>query len=106
MAVASIAANAYAAAQRLGAGPSPALKPPTGGDAGGGSFAGLLEQAMGSVVGAGQAADAASASAASGKASLVDLVTAVSESETAMQTLVSVRDRVISAYQEIMRMPI
>jgi len=33
-------------------------------------------------------------------------VTAVAESETALQTLVAVRDRVISAYEEIMRMPI
>jgi flagellar hook-basal body complex protein FliE len=36
----------------------------------------------------------------------VDVVTAVAESETALQTLVSVRDRVISAYEEIMRMQI
>ena len=37
---------------------------------------------------------------------MVDVVTAVAESETAMETLVAVRDRVISAYEEIMRMPI
>ena len=36
----------------------------------------------------------------------VDVVTAVSETEVAVQTLVSVRDKVISAYEEIMRMPI
>ena len=44
--------------------------------------------------------------AASGKANVVDVVTAVAESETALQTLVAVRDRVISAYEEIMRMQI
>ena len=40
------------------------------------------------------------------QADIVDIVTAVAESETAMETLVSVRDRVIAAYEEIMRMPI
>jgi flagellar hook-basal body complex protein FliE len=33
-------------------------------------------------------------------------LTAVAESETAIQTLVAVRDRVISAYEDIMRMQI
>jgi flagellar hook-basal body complex protein FliE len=37
---------------------------------------------------------------------VVDVVTAVAESETAIETLVSVRDKVIQAYEEIMRMPI
>ena len=45
-------------------------------------------------------------SVAGGKANVVDVVTAVAESETALQTLVAVRDRVISAYEEIMRMQI
>jgi flagellar hook-basal body complex protein FliE len=43
---------------------------------------------------------------AAGRANIVDVVTAVSETEVAVQTLVSVRDRMISAYEEIMRMPI
>ena len=44
--------------------------------------------------------------ATTGRTDMIDIVTAVAESETAMQTLVSVRDRVISAYEDIMRMPI
>jgi flagellar hook-basal body complex protein FliE len=44
--------------------------------------------------------------AANGKANMVDVVTAVAESEVAIDTLVSVRDKVISAYEEIMKMPI
>ena len=44
--------------------------------------------------------------AAAGKANMVDVVTAVAESEVAIDTLVSVRDKVISAYEEIMKMPI
>ena len=43
---------------------------------------------------------------ANGKTNMVDLVTAVAESETAITTLVSVRDRVIQAYQQILQMPI
>ena len=42
----------------------------------------------------------------SGKASLVDAVTALSQTELAIDTMVTVRDRVISAYEEIMKMPI
>jgi flagellar hook-basal body complex protein FliE len=34
------------------------------------------------------------------------VVTAVSETEVAVEALVSVRDRMIAAYEEIMRMPI
>ena len=34
------------------------------------------------------------------------VVTAVAETEVALETMVSIRDRVISAYEEIMRMPI
>ena len=43
---------------------------------------------------------------AAGKANMVDVVTAVAETEVAIQTLVSVRDKVIPAYEEIMKMPI
>jgi flagellar hook-basal body complex protein FliE len=37
---------------------------------------------------------------------VVDVVTALSQTELAMQSMVAVRDKVISAYEEIMRMPI
>ena len=43
---------------------------------------------------------------AAGKANIVDVVTAVAETEVAIDALVSVRDKVIPAYEEIMRMPI
>ena len=70
------------------------------------SFASLVKQALGTVVDAGKKADAQTQAMVSGKADMVDLVTAVAESETAITTLVSVRDRVIQAYQQIMQMPI
>ena len=55
---------------------------------------------------AGRQADAQTASVAGGRADIVNVVTAVAESEAAIETLVAVRDRVIAAYEEIMRMPV
>jgi len=52
------------------------------------------------------AAETASIQAVAGNADLVDVVTAVSNAEMVLESVTAVRDRVISAYQEIMRMPI
>ena len=43
---------------------------------------------------------------ATGKADIVDVVTAISETEVAVEAMVAVRDRVIQAYEDIMKMPI
>src|SRR5215467_7814080 len=40
------------------------------------------------------------------KAKIVDVVTAVSATEVAVDAVVAVRDRVIAAYEDIMKMPI
>jgi flagellar hook-basal body complex protein FliE len=72
----------------------------------GNGFAALLDGAVQSAETNGKALDAGIAAQAAGKADLVDVVTAVAEAELTVQTIVAVRDRVISAYQEIMRMPI
>ncbi|MEN3213644.1 flagellar hook-basal body complex protein FliE [Methylorubrum populi] len=106
MTTSAFAAGAYGAAQSL-ARPG-AAKPVQGaqGLTAPGGFTGFLQQSLDSVAQSGAQADRAALSAANGKANVVDVVTAVAESETALQTLVAVRDRVISAYEEIMRMPI
>jgi flagellar hook-basal body complex protein FliE len=102
----SAAANAYASLARL-ADPSAGVAKALGDGANNGpSFGALLHDVLGAAAHAGQKADAQTQLVASGKADIVDVVTAVSESEVAVQALVSVRDRVISAYEEIMRMPI
>lgn len=44
--------------------------------------------------------------ALSGKADLTDVVTAVSDAESALDTVTAIRDRVINAYQDIIKMPI
>ncbi|MEI9890061.1 MAG: flagellar hook-basal body complex protein FliE [Caulobacteraceae bacterium] len=41
-----------------------------------------------------------------GKAALIDVATAVSSAQSSLETVMAVRDQVISAYQEIMRMSI
>lgn len=47
-----------------------------------------------------------SAMAVTGEADLTDVVQAVTAAEVTLQTVMSVRDRMISAYQEMLRMPI
>ncbi|TAK49681.1 MAG: flagellar hook-basal body complex protein FliE [Xanthobacteraceae bacterium] len=103
MASPSIAANAYASLARL---TDPAGGAARTGGSGAASFGSLLKEALGNVVDAGRKSDAQAMAMAGGKANVVDVVTAVAETEVAVETLVSVRDRVISAYEEIMKMPI
>ena len=75
-------------------------------DVGGQNFGTLLKDAIGQVNQAARAGDAQSHAMVTGKANVVDVVTAVAESEVAIDALVAVRDRVVAAYEEIMRMPI
>lgn len=70
------------------------------------SFQELLAQAAGSVSEAGRNVEAQTMAAAQGQGDMIDVVTAVAETEIALQSMVALRDRVISSYEEIMRMPI
>jgi flagellar hook-basal body complex protein FliE len=74
--------------------------------ANGPTFSAALKDALGSVMEAGHKSDAQSQAMVAGKANIIDVVTAVSESEVAVDALVAVRDRVIQAYEEIMKMQI
>lgn len=71
-----------------------------------GGFAAALQRAAEGAVDAGHAADNASAQAIAGTGSVTDVVLAVSKAELALQTAVAVRDRVVAAYQDVMRLPI
>jgi flagellar hook-basal body complex protein FliE len=73
---------------------------------GGGGFADLVKEQIQGVVDTGRASEMKQAALIDGKADIVDVVTAVAETEVALSTMVSVRDKVIAAYEEIMRMPI
>jgi flagellar hook-basal body complex protein FliE len=108
MATPSIAANAYATLAKL-TDPSSALTKGSvgaGPAAGGTSFGDMLKDAVEAINKTTRASDVQTQAAAAGKANIVDVVTAVAESEVAIDALVSVRDKVISAYEEIMKMPI
>jgi flagellar hook-basal body complex protein FliE len=69
-------------------------------------FASLLRSELKTTDATLHASEAKAVEALTGKASLQDVVEAVTEAELSLQKMTAVRDRVISAYQEIMRMPI
>ena len=104
MASPTVAANAYANLARIldGAGAGKSAES----DSKGPSFASVLKDALGSVVEAGRKSDAQTVAMASGKANVMDVVTAVAETDVAVSTLVSVRDKVIQSYEDIMKMTI
>lgn len=71
------------------------------------SFGSMLEQTLTEAVDANREGEAAAIQAAGGRAGgLQDVIEAVNAAELTLETVVAVRDRVIAAYQEIMRMPI
>ncbi len=72
----------------------------------GASFFDMLGSSLQSAANTGYKSEAMAAKALSGKADLTDVVTAVSDAEMALNTVVAVRDKVINAYQEIIKMPI
>lgn len=88
----------------LGGVASPAPAAGTG-EAGGG-FGSMIEGMVGNAAQSMRAAEQASALQVAGKGDLIDVVTAIGAAETALDTVVAVRDRVVSAYGEIMRMQI
>jgi flagellar hook-basal body complex protein FliE len=109
MTIPSVAAGAYANVARL-ADPSAGLGKAAGaagaGGEGGSSFGAMLKDALNSVAESGHKSDAQTQAMVAGKADMVDVVTAVSETEVAVETMVAVRNKVIEAYQSIMSMPI
>jgi flagellar hook-basal body complex protein FliE len=70
------------------------------------TFANLVEKAGEQALQATKGGEQASIQAIAGKADLNDVVTAVSNAEITLQTVVAVRDRVVGAYLDILKMPI
>ena len=103
----TVASNAYASLARImdSAGGAGAGIGKTA-DSGGQSFGAMLKDAVGSVLDAGRKSDQQTVAMATGKANVMDVVTAVAETDVAVSTLVSVRDRVIQSYEDIMKMSI
>jgi flagellar hook-basal body complex protein FliE len=89
------AAEAYSRTARGGA---PAVAPQ--------SFGAAISQALDQAVQTGHTADNQAMTALSGGGNLTDVVTALSHAEMTLQTATAIRDRVVQAYQDIMKMPI
>ena len=71
-----------------------------------GGFGNMLETMITDAAGSMRAAETASAKQVAGKGDLIDVVTAIGAAEMALDTVVAVRDRVVGAYSDIMRMQI
>jgi flagellar hook-basal body complex protein FliE len=69
-------------------------------------FGAMVKSAMNDTLHQTRNAETKMAQQASGKAEMIDVVTAISSAEASLNTVIAVRDQVISAYQEIMRMSI
>jgi flagellar hook-basal body complex protein FliE len=102
----SAAINAYARVQNQGL--SGAASDPFSGAAqpAGASFGDTLSSALQGVVATGHAADAAAASGISGHGNLTQVVMAVSKAQMSLQATTAIRDKVVQAYQDIMKMSI
>jgi flagellar hook-basal body complex protein FliE len=66
----------------------------------------MVTGAMNEIAQSGKMAEKQMIAHANGKVELVDVVTAVASAQSSLETAMAVRDQVIAAYQEIMRMPI
>ena len=77
-----------------------------GGAEGEQGFGAALGRALESVVNAGREADAQSVRAINGAGNFTEVATAVSRAELALQSAVAVRDKMVQAYQDVMRMPV
>lgn len=102
--VASIgaAASTYAKLDKVGSisGMEPRAGDPTK------NFSDMLGDAMKGAIDIGRQSEAMSAKAVAGTADLREVVTAVTNAEVTLQTALSIRDRVIQSYQDIISMPI
>jgi len=77
-----------------------------GGALSGGGFSAALTRAISGAVDTMRTAETQSMKAIGGGGNITEVVTAVAKAELTLQTTVAVRDRVVQAYQDIMRMPI
>jgi flagellar hook-basal body complex protein FliE len=93
------AAGAYATTQKVAQ---------DGGASGGDgfSFGDLLKKVTLDSIGTVKAGEKVSADAILGKADLTDVMQAVNASEMTLQTVSAIRDKMLQAYQDIMRTPI
>jgi flagellar hook-basal body complex protein FliE len=94
----STAAEAYARTAQQASGGANGAAPDFG--------TGAVQQALGQAIQTGHKADEQAMQAVSGTGNLTEVVTALSHAELTLQTATAIRDRVVQAYQDIIKMPI
>ena len=72
----------------------------------GAGFAELLQSVVTQTAEQTRGAEVQMAQNVNGQGNLIDVVTSISAAEASLETVLAVRDQVISAYKEIMAMPI
>ncbi len=101
--VAPVIANATAAyASAAAKADQPGMEAPA---ADGSGFAGMLKSALTDVAETTRASEKISMAAVAGKANMTDVVNAVNNADVTLQAVMAIRDRMVSAYQDILRMP-
>ena len=73
---------------------------------GGRDFGALLRSAVETAVGTGHEAESQAMKAITGSGNVTEVATALSRAELTLQTATAVRDRMLQAYQDIMRIQI
>jgi flagellar hook-basal body complex protein FliE len=97
----NFAARAYGQSATI-----PVKNTPVSGNDGGVSFSQFLENTIQKSIDTVHTGEKMQGRAVTGEADLTDVVQAVTDMELTVQTIVALRDRMVSAYQEILRMPI
>lgn len=97
------AAGAYGSMSKIGIESIPSAKTAETGE---NSFSSFLKETAVQTLDTMKAGEQMSARAVTEEADLTEVVQAVTAAEVTLQTVVSIRDRLVSAFQEIMRMPI
>ena len=77
-----------------------------GNKSGDNSFGNLVKNSLEGAIDAQYASEKATAAAITGEGDVLSVLEAVTEAEGTLNTVLAIRDRLTSAYQEIMRQPI
>ncbi len=102
----SAAVAAYQALAKIGGDAAATQGVSSAGVSGTPNFGDFLANAMKDTVSSLKGGEQAAMKQVAGQGDIVDVVTAVNNAEVTLDTVVAVRDKVIGAYQDIMRMPI
>lgn len=78
----------------------------TGDTSSGTDFGSVLSQSVSNVIDSGHDAEAKAAQGLTGGGDMTQIVTAVSNAQLALQTTTVIRDRMVQAYQDVMKMTI